>query len=78
MKQHSTTSLAADDELNNFLCRTPFYVIMQKLQLQTFNKSSAVAEMAARCCTSRIVKRWDMSVLRENHTSAVVSDNAEN
>jgi len=30
-----------------------------EIQTSTKNKSSAVAEMAAQCCTSRIAKRWE-------------------
>ena len=41
------------------------------------SKSSAVVEMAAHCCTTRMVKRWDASVwgkIKEKRASAVMDD----
>jgi len=37
---------------------------------QSCNKSSAVVEMAAQCCTSRIVKRWGGSIVEKNRREA--------
>jgi len=46
------------------------------------NKSSVDAEMAAQCCTSRIVKRWSVSVRAKNRGEARIrghqSHNAKN